>query len=94
MRLPSSSQQGDVNKVNVTIYLPGDVLERCRAEAVEENRSLSNYIAGVLVRALKQPADICAKCGHQMSSVAHSKQCGRQIDIVDAISAAKPAKHK
>jgi hypothetical protein len=38
-------------KGNVTIYLPADVLERCRAAAVEDNRSLSNYLAGLLERA-------------------------------------------
>lgn len=36
---------------NVTIYLPGEVLARCRAAAAEDNRSLSNYIAGLLERA-------------------------------------------
>jgi hypothetical protein len=38
-------------KGNVTIYLPLDVLARCRAVAEEENRSLSNYLSGLLERA-------------------------------------------
>lgn len=36
---------------NVTIYLPEEVLERCRKAAVEDSRSLSNYLAGLLERA-------------------------------------------
>jgi hypothetical protein len=36
---------------NVTIYLPAEVLSRCRAAAAEDNRSLSNYLAGLLERA-------------------------------------------
>jgi hypothetical protein len=38
-------------KGNVTIYLPVEVLERCRAAAAEDKRSLSNYLAGLLERA-------------------------------------------
>jgi hypothetical protein len=38
-------------KGNVTIYLPLDVLARCRSVAEEENRSLSNYLSGLLERA-------------------------------------------
>ena len=40
-----------VAKGNVTVYLPLDVLERCRAAADEDGRSLSNYLSGLLERA-------------------------------------------
>jgi hypothetical protein len=43
--------QEENKKGNVTIYLPGEVLARCRAAAAEDNRSLSNYLAGLLERA-------------------------------------------
>lgn len=36
---------------NVTIYLPADVLARCRSAAAEDKRSLSNYLSGLLERA-------------------------------------------
>lgn len=47
-------------KSNVTIYLSGDVLERCKAAAAADNRSLSNYLGGLLERA------------HPVESVVHS----------------------
>jgi len=38
-------------KGNVTIYLPGALLERCRRAAAQDGRSLSNYLTQLLERA-------------------------------------------
>ena len=38
-------------KENVTIYLPAELLARCRAAAEADGRSLSNYLAQLLERA-------------------------------------------
>lgn len=52
MRLPASAEhEVKGKKSNVTIFLRPEVLEAVRGAALEDNRSLSNYIAGLLERA-------------------------------------------
>jgi hypothetical protein len=48
-------------KGNVTIYLPLDVLARCRAAAEADQRSLSNYLAGLLERAHPPSSEVGGK---------------------------------
>ena len=47
----SANHEPKGKKSNVTIFLDPAVLASLRAAAAEDNRSLSNYIAGVLQRA-------------------------------------------
>ena len=50
--MPASAEhEAKGKKSNVTIFLRPEVLDAVRAAAVEDNRSLSNYIAGILERA-------------------------------------------
>ncbi len=61
-------------KSNVTIYLPDDVLERCRAAATEDGRSLSNYLSGLLERA--HPPTTATRQLHIEDAIARSVKRG------------------
>lgn len=76
--------RGEVlRKGNVTIYLASDVLARCRAAAVEDGRSLSNYLGGLLERA--HPAAVHASRQVDLEEV---------IALAPPTTAQKQAEHR
>jgi len=97
-----------MTKTNVTIYLSAELLERCRAAAAADDRTLSNYLSGLLERA--HPAQSSANPPRPRRAEPTTARRGSvpsvgyvqpgQIHLEDAIAAAvkrgpvKAAKHK
>jgi hypothetical protein len=92
------------SKPLIALRVGQDLYDKIRASSLAEGRTMTNfldfYLRQSMMASVPDLTRKCATCGHQMSSVAHAKTCGAQVDIEDAIATvvkrgpSKAAKHK